>query len=854
MDTNLLNRTWISGQPVQVDNLTGTAFTGEAGAHTFIIAGKDVYGNDVPITGEITAKFLASNQVTVPLVGSIGNGSAFITLSDTCYLVPGRFVLSIYATNGNYTTCIYCGVGNVFATSSDITAYPTTATPDLNQLIRDVQAAISSVPADYSALINSIATTFDPQKTGGYGIGEYVWYNGVLYRFKEPHTGGWQASHVDQVILANDLTSVAAVASAGVRYDIGQGLSDTQKATARENIGAQEALTIDAAPTQGSTNPVQSGGVYSEVSGLKSAIENKTLNFLGTITSNNYATILPDLNGLTHSGFYLVNLNYKTTEHPANFPISGEYVGRLDLLACYANPDGYKRQIYYYNITSSTPSVRVFTRGSAGSSWDAWVEIGEDVRTKLSAFDRSGIKSVNLVTSANFATVLPDFNSASSGFYIINLNYGATDIPANAPYTAFYGKLDLLITYRCNDTYGRQVYYSFVNNSSDLRIYSRGRVNNSWDAWTQVDKAFVKDLIGDLFGYKGTLEAGNYQTVMPDANGMITAGYYLLNFALGSTAIPANLPMTAFNGRIDVLICYANSDGYKRQIYYNRTTDGLKIYSRGSGSKTGATWDAWQSIYVDGVVTKIIVDKNGGGDYTSLTEAMRSNMRAGVEFYVRPGEYDLFEEMKAYHGNTYFDDANFNDEGLVIRYGNKVFMDANAIVKFNYEGSNERVIVRFSPFKFGYEGGELHGGQIICSNCRYAIHDDCYTQDYDNRITDGVYIYYRSARNVAIGGGLGKSSHVELKNCYVDSGTVGYGVFYHNNSESDEALNFVSIHDNYFTADIVIEPFGPSTKMSKALVSNNKAKTVRHYQPSATDNPPDIDNFELVAWNNVTTS
>ena len=200
MDTILLNRTWISGQPVQVDNLMGTAFTGEAGAHTFIVAGKDVYGNDVPITGEITAKFLASNQVTVPLVGSIGNGCAFITLSNTCYLVPGRFVLSIYATNGNYTTCIYCGVGNVFATSSDIAAYPTTAIPDLNELIRNVQAAIGSVPADYSALINSIASIFDPQKTGGYGIGEYVWYNGTLYRFQVPHTGGWQAADVVQVI------------------------------------------------------------------------------------------------------------------------------------------------------------------------------------------------------------------------------------------------------------------------------------------------------------------------------------------------------------------------------------------------------------------------------------------------------------------------------------------------------------------------------------------------------------------------------------------------------------------------------------------------------------------------------
>lgn len=107
---------------------------------------------------------------------------------------------------------------------------------------------------------------------------------------------------------------------------------------------------------------------------------------------------------------------------------------------------------------------------------------------------------------------------------------------------------------------------------------------------------------------------------------------------------------------------------------------------------------------------------------------------------------------------------------------------------------------------------------------------------------------------MAIGGGLGKSSHVELKNCYVDSEIVGagYGVFYHNNSQSSDAQNFVSIHDNYFTADVVIEPFGPSEHMSRALVSNNKAHAVRRVIPSAVDNPPDIDNFEMIAWNNVT--
>ena len=252
----------------------------------------------------------------------------------------------------------------------------------------------------------------------------------------------------------------------------------------------------------------------------------------------------------------------------------------------------------------------------------------------------------------------------------------------------------------------------------------------------------------------------------------------------------------------------------------------------------------------------VIVDKNGGGDYTSLTEAVRSNLNNVCDYYVRAGVYDLLTEFESKYGAGYFDDMTSTsyDEGLQIQNGSRLFLDANAVVEYEYTGENEYAILHFSPFKFNKDGGELHGGQIICSNCRYAIHDDCYTSDYDNRITDGVYIYYRSDRGVAIGGGLGKSSHVELKNCYVDSELTGagYGVFYHNNSQSSDAQNFVSIHDNYFTADVVIEPFGPSENMSRALVSNNKAHDVKKVIPSATDNPPDIDNFEMIAWNNVT--
>lgn len=245
-------------------------------------------------------------------------------------------------------------------------------------------------------------------------------------------------------------------------------------------------------------------------------------------------------------------------------------------------------------------------------------------------------------------------------------------------------------------------------------------------------------------------------------------------------------------------------------------------------------------------IKTIVVSKDGVGEYNSLTKAIVSNSNKKVRIEVRAGEYDLFDEYEEYYGTGFFDDDSFSNEGLVINNGTEIIMDSLAVVKFNYTGENSRVTVYFSPFKFSGSGGILRGGQIICSNCRYAIHDDTYSSPHDKRIIDGVYIYYRSSRNVAIGGGLGYSSDVELKNCYVDSGAVGYGVFYHNSSY-EGSQSMVKIHDNFFTAGIYIQPYGPSELVSKALVSNNKAPAVARITTSMTE-----DNFELIAWNNDT--
>lgn len=158
MNNIVLQKTWVQGRPVVVDNLLGTAFTGEAGAHTFKIMGVDAAQETVTISGTITGKLLAANNVTISLSGSIEDGCAVVTLTDECYDVPGRFIFSVYATSGSTTLCLYCAVGNVLRTDSQVIAYPTESLPNITSLMADLEQILADWPADYSQLQSDVSS------------------------------------------------------------------------------------------------------------------------------------------------------------------------------------------------------------------------------------------------------------------------------------------------------------------------------------------------------------------------------------------------------------------------------------------------------------------------------------------------------------------------------------------------------------------------------------------------------------------------------------------------------------------------------------------------------------------------
>lgn len=477
-----------------------------------------------------------------------------------------------------------------------------------------------------------------------------------------------------------------------------------------------------------------------------------------------------------------------------------------------------------------------------GASGESYMTIGNAIRGQIKNIAYS-VKTT--VTAENFRNILPDINTIDEPCtYQLNFPYGSTELPENLPYDNFKSNVDELITFK--DHYYRQLIIS------DKYVYTRygykTETGIAYNEWVKIfDVADLETIKSTFYGSKGVVTSENYISVLPDANKILTNSIYQLNFNWASEDITANLPYKAFRGRIDELITFA--DKYYRQILINDKY----IYTRNgvlSGDKESVEYGEWVLIWNSEAAEKrtFIVDVNGGGDYTSLTKCLFDNAGNKCSVYVRPGTYNLINEFNEYFGSDVFSKSTLNEQGLPIQNGTQVFMDSAAEITFLYDGTNSVVEEYFSPFIVKGSGGEIHGGKIRCSHCRYPIHDDVYADSpYSKTIIEGVYISYNNSRNVGIGGGFGQASHITVEGCTIineRNDSVGYGIFYHN-SASGNSLSYVTIKNNYVKDNIIIEPYGPSTKLSTAVVCGNSCNNVVKVAGG------DIDNITLYDFNNT---
>ena len=157
--------------------------------------------------GSVSANVIRADGGTVAVTGALSGDKATVVLPQAAYAVPGVVSVVIKLTVSGEITTIAAVVANVYRSSTDTAVDPGTIIPSVQTLINSINNAVASIPADYSSLWTSLAPAFSTSTA--YTVGQYVTYNGGLYRFTSAHSAGaWNSAHVVAVNLGGEVSSL----------------------------------------------------------------------------------------------------------------------------------------------------------------------------------------------------------------------------------------------------------------------------------------------------------------------------------------------------------------------------------------------------------------------------------------------------------------------------------------------------------------------------------------------------------------------------------------------------------------------------------------------------------------------
>ena len=175
-------------------------------------------GQAVSLSGTCSGTSILNDGSTVPLTGTVSGNEAYVDLTSSCYAVEGPIQIFLKLTTGSVVTTLLAAVGTVSLTETGTVIDPGTVIPSVSALIASIENAVDSIPADYSALLATIAPTFSTSTA--YSAGTYAWYSGTLYRFTSDHAAGsWTGSDAVAVVIGTELTSLKSALD-GAEVDI----------------------------------------------------------------------------------------------------------------------------------------------------------------------------------------------------------------------------------------------------------------------------------------------------------------------------------------------------------------------------------------------------------------------------------------------------------------------------------------------------------------------------------------------------------------------------------------------------------------------------------------------------------
>ena len=229
------------------------------------------------------------------------------------------------------------------------------------------------------------------------------------------------------------------------------------------------------------------------------------------------------------------------------------------------------------------------------------------------------------------------------------------------------------------------------------------------------------------------------------------------------------------------------------------------------------------------------------GDFKTIKDGFKYAFENDLTAIIEPGVYDLVSE--GISGIGYIAPKEVYGYGVTLLC--------------NLEEENWLLSpINISP---NSKGSKIYGLTIICSNCRYCIHDDMGGQliethipFYHNVYKDLLLIHNSVITSVlkapqCIGGGFGDYGYIEIDNCVFDS-KIYADVSYHSkswNPQTPQTNDCVLIcKDSVFKSTFSISAIGDDTSyMNKVYISNCLMKSL----PDVRDRT----NIKFISWNNV---
>lgn len=186
--------------------------------------GAVVYEGQTPVSlgGYCNATVILSDGSTIAVPnGNVSGNQAYVDLPAGVYSVPGPIQIYLHWYSNGTITTLLAAFGNVVLTETDTVIDPGTVIPGVASLM---DMYMSATAPEFAA-------------TDDYEKGDYVWHEGVLYRFTANHAAGaWNSSQATAAVIGEDL---AELARSNLDYQ-----TLTGKPTANLAPGFGESITI----------------------------------------------------------------------------------------------------------------------------------------------------------------------------------------------------------------------------------------------------------------------------------------------------------------------------------------------------------------------------------------------------------------------------------------------------------------------------------------------------------------------------------------------------------------------------------------------------------------------------------